>query len=228
VAVCGCVARDGCRIVAERVQTAGDPRCELVRSLDIQAYACHPLLDRGRVIGTLSFGSRTRDGFSADDLSLMRTVADHVAIAMQRIQLLRTSQQHAREAEAASLAKSQFLANMSHELRTPLNAILGMTDLALGEQIAPLVRDYLQTARQSADTLLELLNEILDLSRIEAGRFELESAPFSLRGLVEQTVKLLGVQAYEKGLEMACNLPADVPDAVVGDSLRLRQVLVNL
>jgi PAS domain S-box-containing protein len=227
-AVCGCVARDGYRIVAEHIQTTVDPRTDLVRSLGIQAYACHPLIDQGQVIGTLSFGSRSKATFSDDDLTLMKTVAEHVAIAMQRIRLLESSKRHAEAAEAASVAKSQFLASMSHELRTPMNAILGMTDLALSEPLPPAVRDYLQTAKESADLLLELLNEVLDFSRIEAGRFELEATPFSLRQTIEQVIKTLGVRAYEKGLELVYDLPDSLPGRVVGDPLRLRQVLLNL
>ena len=108
-----------------------------------------------------------------------------------------------------------------------MNAMIGMTDLALGEELSPTLRDYLQTSKQSADGLLELVNEILDLSRIEAGGFQLESTPFDLRKTVEQVVKTLGVRAYEKGLELVCDL-GNVPTQLVGDPLRLRQVLVNL
>jgi two-component system sensor histidine kinase/response regulator len=227
-AVCGCVAREGRRIAAENIQSSTDPRTGLVRSLGIEAYACHPLVAQGQVVGTLSFGSKTKTAFDEDELALMRAVADHVAIAMQRIRLLQTLELHTQAAEAANRAKSQFLASMSHELRTPMNAILGMTELALTEQIPPSVRDYLQTAKESADLLLELLNEVLDFSRIEAGRFELDSIPFNVRYAVEQVVKTLSLQAFEKGLELVYELPDDLPDFVSGDPLRLRQVLTNL
>jgi signal transduction histidine kinase/ActR/RegA family two-component response regulator len=227
VAVCGCAARDGCRIVAEQIQTTPDARTDLVRSYGIQAYACHPLLNQGRVVGTLSFGSRTRPTFAEDELALMKDVADHVAIAMQRVSLVESLQRHAQAAEAANIAKSQFLANVSHELRTPMNAIMGMTELALDEELSATLRDYLQTVKQSADGLLELVNQILDLSRIEAGGFQLEAASFDLRKTLEQVVKTLGVRAAEKGLDLACEL-GDAPTQLIGDSLRLRQVLINL
>ncbi|MHB8900619.1 MAG: PAS domain S-box protein, partial [Thermoguttaceae bacterium] len=174
-AVCGCVARDGCRIVADHVQSSADPSTELVRSYGVEAYACHPLLNQGQTIGTLSFGTRTRTAFTEDDLVLMKTVTDHVAIAMQRVRLVESLHRHARAAEAANTAKSQFLANMSHELRTPMNAILGMIDVALPKATDPTVRDCLETAKGSADLLLTLLNDLLDSARIESGKLELEA-----------------------------------------------------
>jgi signal transduction histidine kinase/CheY-like chemotaxis protein len=161
------------------------------------------------------------EDFTEEDEALLRQLALITSLAMRHIES-RTV------AEAASVAKSQFLANMSHELRTPMNAILGMTDLALQEDLPPMVRDCLQTARESADLLLEFLNEILDLSRIEAGRFDLECTVFSVHKAVEQIIKALRVRAREKGLVLICDLPSRVPDLVEGDPLRFRQILMNL
>ena len=131
-------------------------------------------------------------------------------------------------AEAANEAKSQFLANMSHELRTPMNAILGMIDVALPKAIDPTVQDCLQTAKGSADLLLTLLNDLLDSAKIESGKLELESAPFSLRRMLDQITRVLSVRASEKGLCFYCRMPDETPDAVVGDRMRLQQVLLNL
>jgi PAS domain S-box-containing protein len=228
VAVCGCVARDGRRIVAEHVQTTPDPRTDLVRGFGIQAYACHPLLNQGRVIGTLSFGSRTKPAFGEDELRLMNAVADHVAIAVQRIRLLESLEQTAHAAEAANEAKGRFLANISHELRTPMNAILGMIDVAMPKAAHPIVKDCLQTVKGSADLLLTLLNDLLDSSKIDAGKLELESAPFSLRRMLDQVTRVLAVRAAEKGLRFSCRVPEETPDALVGDRTRLQQVLLNL
>ena len=227
-ACAGIPAEAARRIVAEHVQTTPDPRTDLVRGFGIQAYACHPLLNQGKTIGTLSFGSRPKPTFTEDELGLMKAVADHVAIAMQRVRLLESLERHARAAEAANDAKSQFLANMSHELRTPMNAILGMIDVALPKATDPTVQDCLQTAKGSADLLLTLLNDLLDSAKIESGKLELESAPFSLRRMLDQITRVLSVRASEKGLCFYCRLPDETPDAVVGDRMRLQQVLLNL
>lgn len=131
-------------------------------------------------------------------------------------------------AEAANQIKGEFLTNISHELRTPMNAIIGMVELALGEELSEAMTDYLQTARDSAHTLLHLLNDLLDFSRMEAGRFELAPAPFHLRDLLDRTMKMLSLRANEKGLELACHVHSDVPDHLKGDARRLQQVLINL
>lgn len=131
-------------------------------------------------------------------------------------------------AERANRIKSEFLANVSHELRTPMNAIIGMLDLALGEQLDEVMRDYLDTARDSATTLLFLLNDLLDFSRMEAGRFELDDEPFHLRDTLDAVVKTLSLRAHEKGVELACRVDGTVPDTLRGDGRRLRQVLMNL
>jgi len=131
-------------------------------------------------------------------------------------------------AEAASRAKSEFLANMSHEIRTPLNGVMGMVELALDTPLDETQRDYLDTARQSADTLLSVINDILDFSKIEAGRLELDPVEFSLRNTLSLTMKMMALRAHEKGLELLCDVDDGVPDALVGDAARLRQVIVNL
>lgn len=131
-------------------------------------------------------------------------------------------------AEASSRSKSAFLASMSHEIRTPMNGIVGMAELLATTPLASIQREYLSMVQESAESLLQVINDILDFSRMEAGRLELEDRAFQLRELIGNTVRAFADRAHNKGLELASRVDASVPDAVVGDPLRLRQVLVNL
>ncbi len=210
--------KDGVAIPPEQLPIQRASRGEEVRNFEMDL-----VFDDG-VVKTI-FGNAS--ALVGEDGEAAGVVAAFVDITERKVmeEELRSARQ---VADTANRAKSSFLAHMSHELRTPMNAVLGMIDLALSDELLPHVREYLETAHGSADTLLALLNDILDFSRIEAGRLELENAPFRLRPALEQTVKALSIRAYEKGLHIATHIADDVPDCLVGDALRLKQILANL
>lgn len=141
---------------------------------------------------------------------------------------IRDSNMHAAMAKSADVAKSTFLATMSHEIRTPLNAVIGMTSLALEGPLEDDQREYLQTALQSANTLLELINNVLDYARVEAGKLAIERGPFNIERLVNDTAETFAYKAGSKGLALRVEIDRTVPTSIEGDAVRLRQVLVNL
>lgn len=148
-----------------------------------------------------------------------------ISTPLRREEELRKAKQ---TADDANRTRGEFLANVSHELRTPMNAIIGMTEIALEEELSDEVRDYISTAGEAARSLLALLNDILDFSKLESGKFTITKEPFSLSEIVEETLNTVSPQAFAKGLELICELPRDLPRRLIGDGMRVRQVLSNL
>ncbi len=168
------------------------------------------------------------EGGPAGMLVILRDISERKRSEKELAEALETARQLRDEAEAANSAKSEFVANMSHEIRTPMNAIIGLTDLALRLELQPKLRDYLRKIRNSSHALLGIINDILDFSKIEAGKLELESVPFNVRDVITRASDIICANQSSQGLEFMISVDADIPDGLLGDPLRLEQILINL
>jgi len=189
---------------------------------------------RGHVagMGLEIYFSGKRHVITSDRIQILDLLFSSFENAVQKNRELEDTIQELEETQEelrrANKAKSEFLANMSHDIRTPMNGILGMTELALGTSLTTEQSEYLSTVKAAADSLLLLLNDILDFSKIEAGMLAIEHTEFNLRGCIEQVLRTVALHAHEKGLELACRIPPDVPDDLLGDPNRISQILTNL
>ena len=184
---------------------------------------------QGDEIGDLADAfSRVLDSSRRDRERLMTSNKDLLGMNEQLQNASEQVKSFAFKAGEANIAKREFLAVMSHEIRTPVNGIIGMTELSLQTDLTPGQRDYLQTINSCAESLLSLLNDVLDFSKIEAGKLELERTEFSLRELLGETATTLATRAQNKGIELLLHIRPEVPDMLIGDPHRLRQIIVNL
>ena len=187
---------------------------------------------RGELINRKKDGSFYTEGMTIAPIrDSLGAITRYVAIKQDVTERKRAEEalsQAKDAAEAASRAKSEFLANMSHEIRTPFNAIVGMTELALDTELTPEQREYLNTVKSATGSLLTVINDILDFSKIEAGKLEMDRIDFRLRETIEDTMRMLALRAHEKGLELACRISQGIPEILIGDPDRLRQIIVNL
>jgi signal transduction histidine kinase len=228
-AVCGMVAEERRERIVEDVQRSTEPVTALIRSLGITAYASFPLIAGDALVGTLSFGRRGATSFDADELALLRVLADHVAVAIDRASSHEAERAARRAAERASEAKGQFLSTMTHELRTPLTAIIGLADLVESDLAGPTndrQKLHLERIQRAAWHLVAIIDQILDFSRAEAGKLVALSEDVELAAIARDVVGVMAGEAELKGLLLGVDAPE--PAAIRSDGGKVRQILTNL
>ena len=196
--------------------------------VELRSIFCLPFRAKGEVIGVLSLVDTAANRFSENELRLIEPIAIAAASAVQNARLFDEAQRARKEAEAANKAKSEFLANMSHEIRTPMNAVLGFTELLDTLITDQQQKGYLDTIKAGGETLLTLINDILDLSKIEAGKMDIIPEPMSLRSIFQELMQIFQISIAKKGLEGRIEISPDLPESVLLDETRIRQVLFNV
>ncbi|MEH2084859.1 MAG: PAS domain S-box protein [Nostoc sp.] len=206
-AVCGTVAQEGCAIALENVQQSIDPKTELIRSLGITAYYAYPLIAQGRLLGTLSFGSRTRLSFTDNQKGMMQAVCDQIAIAMERASLIAFLQQQTEQLQEANRMKDEFLGILSHELRSPLNAILGWAQLLQRSKLSDSqIAKATETIERNAKAQTQLIEDLLDISRMSRGKLRLDVRTCNLVLIIESAIETVSLAAQSKEIDLRFSL----------------------
>ncbi|MDZ7964373.1 MAG: PAS domain S-box protein [Nostoc sp. DedSLP03] len=206
-AVCGTVAQERCAIAVENVQQSIDPKTELIRSLGITAYYAYPLIAQGRLLGTLSFGSRTRLSFTDNQKGMMQAVCDQIAIAMERASLIASLQQQTEQLQQANRMKDEFLGILSHELRSPLNAILGWAQLLQRSKLSDSqMARATETIERNAKAQTQLIEDLLDISRMSRGQLRLNIRTCNLVPIIESAIKTVSLAAQSKEIDLRFSL----------------------
>lgn len=227
-AMCGRVVQGAQQICLGNVQESSLMSAQFIKDLGIRAYSGQPLVVQGRVLGVLSFASRSRNHFSPEEIGLMQATADQVAIAIERSNLLTSLQRRSEQLAESNRIKDEFLAVLSHELRTPLNPILGWTQLLRSRKFDPEGIDRaLEIIERNAKIQIHLIDDLLDVSRILKGKLTLNSAPVDLREVVEDAIETTRLAAEAKLIALKYVAPSK-PCVVLGDANRLQQIVWNL